>query len=255
MVSQHKTHTPIEEAPPHIVSHHAPLQRLLLGTEEQDRSVGETPTLYHALRQKKRQKTQMVKEIRDVEGTLQTSPTAIVRTFKDFFETKYNTIITGNDSIQRIAWGIGKKVPPEANTALEPPISMEEVHAAIKQGNKGTAPGYDGISHDFFQLSWEVIKDDLLIIMNQMYMDGIILETQTHGITVCLPKTQKPTSPEDYRPLTLGNADLKLLSRIIANRLRPWLNDLLHPSQYCGVHGNNIIGTLTTLWQTIAYAE
>jgi exonuclease III len=234
--------------------HHAPLQRLLLGTEEQDRSVGETPTLYHALRQKKRKKTQMVKEIRDVEGTLQTSPTAIVRTFKDFFETKYNTIITDNDSIQRIARGIGKKVPPEANTAFESPISMEELHAAIKQGKKGKAPGYDGISHDFFQLSWEVIKNDLLIIMKQMYMDGIILETQTHGTIVCVTKIHKPTSPENYRPLTLVNAD-KLLSRIIANRLRPWLNDLLHPSQYCGVHGNNIIGALATLRETIAHAE
>jgi hypothetical protein len=49
---------------------HAPLQRLLLNTDEQDRSVGETPALYHVLRQQKRQETRMVKEIRDVEGNL-----------------------------------------------------------------------------------------------------------------------------------------------------------------------------------------
>jgi hypothetical protein len=146
-------------------------------------------------------------------------------------------------------------VSPEANAALEILTSMEELQAAVKQGKKVKAPGYAGISHDFFQLSWEAIKDDLLIIMNQMYMDGTILESQKHGIIVCVPKTHKPTSPEDYRPLTLMNADLKLLSRIIANRLRPWLNDLLHPSQYCGVHSNNILGALVAIWETIAHAE
>jgi hypothetical protein len=46
--------------------HHAPLQHLLLDTDEQDRSVSVTPTLYHVLRQQKRQETRMVKEIRDV---------------------------------------------------------------------------------------------------------------------------------------------------------------------------------------------
>jgi hypothetical protein len=74
----------------------------------------------------------MVKEIRDVEGNLQTSPPAIVCTFKDFLTTKYNTIIIDNDSIRCIARDIGQKVPPEANAAFEIPISMEDLQAAVK---------------------------------------------------------------------------------------------------------------------------
>jgi hypothetical protein len=88
-----------------------------------------------------------------------------------------------------------------------------------------------------------------------MYMDGSILESQKHGIIVCVPKTRKPTSTENYRPLTLTNSDFNLLSRIIANRLRPWFNDLLHRSQYCGVHGNNILGEFAAVWETIAHAK
>jgi hypothetical protein len=233
--------------------HHAPLH-LLLDTDEQDRSVGEIPTLYHALRQQKRQETRMVKAIRDVVGNLRTSPPAIMRTFKDFMTKKYNTIII-DDSILCIARDIEEKVPPEATPAFETPISMEELQAAVKQGKKRKAPGYDGINHDFFQLSWEAIKDCLLTIMNQMYMKGTILESQKHDIIVCIPKTNKPTNPEDYRPLPLMKTDFKFLSIIIANRLRPWLNDLLHPSQYCGVHGNNILGALAPLLKTIAHSE
>lgn len=32
--------------------YHAPLQRLFIDTDEQDREVGDTPSLYHVLRQK-----------------------------------------------------------------------------------------------------------------------------------------------------------------------------------------------------------
>jgi hypothetical protein len=99
-----------------------------------------------------------------------------------------------------------------------------------------------------------MIKDDLHTIMNQMFLDEAILPSQKHGIIVCLPKSNRPTHPDDYRPLTLMNTGLKLLSRILANRLRPWLNDL-HPSQYCGVQVNNILGAVAAIRETVAQAE
>lgn len=46
-----------------------------------------------------------------------------------------------------------------------------------------------------------------------------------------------PLSPEVYRPLTLLNADYKLLTRNIENRLRPWMEDILHHIQY--LHGED----------------
>jgi len=65
-----------------------------------------------------------------------------------------------------------------------------------------------------------------LEIMNQMFMDEKLMDSQKHGIIVCLKKIPRPTRPEDHRPLTLLNADFKLLARIIANRIRPWINNL-----------------------------
>jgi len=141
--------------------------------------------------------------------------------------------------------------PPATDT----PITMEELHVAVKQGRKLKALGYDGICHDFFQLAWETTKHDLLDVMNQMFIEGSILDSQKHGIIVCLPKRHRLVHPKEYRPLTLMSADYKLLSRIIANRLRPWINDLLHPSQHFGVHDNNILGALSAIRETIAKTE
>ena len=129
--------------------------------------------------------------------------------------------------------------------APDTPINIEELHIALKQRKKLRAPGYVGISHDFFQLTWETTKHYLLTAMNQMFMDGTILDTQKHGVIVCLPKTHRPFRPNEYWPLTLLTADYKMLSRITVNHLRPWRNDLLQPSQQCVMQDNNILGEIS----------
>ena len=72
---------------------------------------------------------------------------------------------------------------------------------------------------------------------------------------MCIPKQASPKTPEDYRPLTLLNTDYKILARLIAARVRPFLSELLHPSQHCGIPTNTIFDAVTTVRDAIAYAE
>ena len=65
----------------------------------------------------------------------------------------------------------------------------------------------------------------------------------------------RPNTPEDYRPITLLNTNYKILSILIAARLRPILAELLHPSHYCGVSRNTIFDAVITIQNAIAYAE
>jgi hypothetical protein len=60
-------------------------------------------------------------------------------------------------------------------------------------------------------------SDDLLTIVNNMFIDGVITPSQTHGVIVYVPKTQGPIKIGDYRPLTLMNSDIELLTLILAN--------------------------------------
>jgi hypothetical protein len=59
-----------------------------------------------------------------------------------------------------------------------------------------------------------------------MYGESQLTEQQKFGIIVCLPKRQNAQNLDDYRPLTILNADFKLLTRITANRLKPWMPNL-----------------------------
>jgi hypothetical protein len=60
-------------------------------------------------------------------------------------ESKYDDIQVDPGNVHSMLRGIRRTIPAEANAALGTPITLEELHAAVKQGNKLKAPGYDGI--------------------------------------------------------------------------------------------------------------
>jgi hypothetical protein len=72
---------------------------------------------------------------------------------------------------------------------------------------------------------------------------------------VYVPKIKRSNTADDFILLTLLNTDQKLLSRIIANRQRAWLDDTLHPSQHCVVRGKNILDAVAAIRKTVPEVE
>ena len=138
---------------------------------------------------------------------------------------------------------------------LEQPISPEEVSNAMRKGGRNKAPGTDGIDLKFYKVNWETIRDDISDTMKQMFMERNVTTQQNHGVIVCLPKSNRPITPADYRSITLLNTDYKLLARVIAHHLPPMMAELLQTSQFCGVPGNTIFEAVAKVRVAIAQAE
>ena len=147
------------------------------------------------------------------------------------------------------------QLPPEANVEIQATISMEEMEMAVRQGKSAKAPGHFGFSHDFLKHIRKTIGHDLLQIVKDMYVGEAILDSQKHGVIVCVPKKRQPERPGEYRALTLLNAEFKLLSRKLASTLKKCTKVLLHSSQHCGIFDNNIYGALAAIRETTAHVE
>jgi hypothetical protein len=72
----------------------------------------------------------------------------------------------------------GLKISSAAKTILEEPITMDVLLYAIQKGKTKKAPRHDGICLEFFKRTWELTKQDMLTMMNNMYKDGIITDTR-----------------------------------------------------------------------------
>jgi uncharacterized protein YbbK (DUF523 family) len=181
-----------------IVNLHAlKKKRLLLDAGEQDITMDMESTIYHLLKRWKRQISRMVTRILDTEDTVQTSATGILQTFAKYMRNKFDTHAANENKIRDILVLMKTRLSPEANVELEAPITMEEMEMAVRQEKNAKAPRHDGISHDFLKQKWKTIRHDLLQILNEIYVDKAILNSQKHSIIVCVP--EKKTTREARR--------------------------------------------------------
>lgn len=132
----------------------------------------------------------------------------------------------------------GPALPTTYGALLEEPIATGEIHKALRKGARNKAPGSDSTGLEFYETNWTTLKEDLCDILNQMFMGRAVTTQQKHGVILCLQKPSYAQTPADYRPITLLNADYKLLAPIIAYCLRPVTENHLRTSQFCGVSGN-----------------
>ena len=66
-------------------------------------------------------------------------------------------------------------------------------------------------------------------MFNYWFAQGVILGNVTKGVITLLKKGDKHVweGLDDYRPITLLNTELKILARVLANRLQVVISDLI----------------------------
>jgi hypothetical protein len=61
---------------------------------------------------------------------------------------------------------------------------------------------------------------------------------------VLVSKIDNPTRVGDYRPVSLLNSSVKLLTKILANRLQKVITQLIHKNQYGFIRSRSIYDCL-----------
>ena len=105
---------------------------------------------------------------------------------------------------------------------------------AISDGKNGKAPGPDDIPNDLFKLLATGTLEALVSMFNDILMDPEhkIPASWKQSNVVLIPKGPIPSSPLDYRPISLISHSAKLMEVIIHNRLKDLkVNSLIHENQ------------------------
>ena len=115
---------------------------------------------------------------------------------------------------------------------LDMPFTEQELFGTIKSLPSEKAPGPDGFIGIFYKECWGVIKDDLFQAAMGFYNHKTSkMHLFNEANIVLLPKTQEPTTMADYRPISLINSITKIITKLLATRLAPHMNQLVSQAQ------------------------
>lgn len=130
--------------------------------------------------------------------------------------------------------------------SLQQPFTMIEIQAAVHQLANNKASGPDGLPNEFLKTYWNELKPEVYAIMQKFFSHQLDLRPYNEATIVMVPKTEIPVSTSDFRPISVLNLIPKLISKILSNRLRPVLSDLISINQTAFIQGRQILENFVT---------
>jgi mannosylglycoprotein endo-beta-mannosidase len=121
---------------------------------------------------------------------------------------------------------------------LEALFTEEEVWRVIQELPPDRAPGPDGFIGCFYQKAWGVIKGDVMAALLKLGVgDGRGFAKLNRSLITLIPKRADALEVGDFRPICLVHSFGKLFSKILANRLRNRLGELVSMNQSAFIRG------------------
>jgi hypothetical protein len=112
------------------------------------------------------------------------------------------------------------------------------------------ALGSYGFLAEFYQVFWDLIKNDLMALFREFHRGNLPLYNLNFGTIILLPKCAEAMTIQQYRPICLLNVSLKIFTKVITNRLAV-AQRVIQPTQSAFLPGRKIMEGVIILHEIV----
>ena len=219
------------------------------------------PTKYFYLQEEVRQHKGIITEIHkmdengDIKEVIEDQK-EIMLELQKHHQKLYASQKTYENSRKLLMETVNVKLTEEQKKELEKPITKEELKFAIQSMEANKAPGPDGIPVEFYDTFLPFIDDMILEIMNRIYVQQEDQPySQKRGYIKLVYKKGIKYLIINWRGITLLCADYKIMTKVMALRLKKVLPWIIIEDQTCAVPERSIYENLFIIRDIIAYSN
>ncbi|CAL1408646.1 unnamed protein product [Linum trigynum] len=136
--------------------------------------------------------------------------------------------------------GFPTMVTGEMNEDLTATISDEEIRKAVFSLGARKAPGPDGFSGKFYRKYWDTVGETLCREIKDFFETASMPEGWNDTHIVMVPKVDHPENIGQFRPISCCNFRYKIISKIMATRLKKWTPSIVSELQTAFTSGRLI---------------
>ncbi|GLU23278.1 hypothetical protein SLE2022_393000 [Rubroshorea leprosula] len=123
---------------------------------------------------------------------------------------------------------------------VERAVSAEEVKQAVWECGGDKSPGLDGFNFHLIRACWIVIEKDVVEFVQEFSRNRKLVRGLNSSFIVLIPKKSNPVDLKDYRPISLINSLYKIISKVLANKIKKVLPKVISGTQSTFLGGRQI---------------
>ena len=186
--------------------------------------------VYKEFMQHRKQST--ITELSDEYGLPRDSPQELLQITHEFYQDLYasqpvNEQIQADfllDTLNPLSAEESEKI------ALSP--TGEEIAKVVGGLKNGKSPGPDGLSSEFYKKFWPIISSTFTSFVIHTFDSHNIPSNMKLGIITLIHKKNNTDDIKNYRPISLLNTDLKIISKLLNERIKSTLQNIITPTQF-----------------------
>ncbi|KAL0411507.1 UNVERIFIED_CONTAM: putative mitochondrial protein [Sesamum latifolium] len=211
---------------------------------------GDRNTSFFHAKASHRYQTNSIRRLQRSDGSWTESLEGVRQCIVEYFGKVFTSTRPLSDDIQHGTEHLPVVVDNAMADDLQRPFTEIEVTKALFSMSPLKSPGPDGMPPLFFQKFWHVVKVDVTRCVLAFLNNRILPVGFNSTNIVLILKCKQPQSLSQYRPISLCNVVYKIASKAIANRLKPWLDHIISPSQSAFVLGRLITDNVLLAFET-----
>lgn len=159
--------------------------------------------------------------------------------------------IQRREAHEHILGNIPALITVEQNQLFLKSIDMNELERTIKQMVVDKALGPDGFTKKNLHACWDMIKDEVLEIMEDSWRTCNILKDFNSTFLSLIPKESGVDELGKFKPISLCNVIYKIIINIILNRLKALLPMFISQEKAGFVEGIQILDGILLVHEMI----
>lgn len=169
----------------------------------------------------------------------------------NFYSKVYSSVRIEEESKKHFLSFVKKRLDESDVEICDRSICNEEIVKAVKEMANNKSPG-SGLTVEFYKMFLPYLRDVLFKLFKEIETKETLSHTIKMGvITLIYKKKGDKKLLKIWRPISLLNVDYKIIARVMANRLKLVLPNIVSESQTCCITVRDIADKLVRVRYTI----
>jgi len=134
-------------------------------------------------------------------------------------------------------------------------VTKDEVEQAVGQCGSTKSLGPDGFNFNFIKKNWDTIGDEFIKSVLSFFELGFIPRRCNVSFVALIPKRENPMSLHDFRPISLVGCVYKVITKILANRIKNVLPSIIDIHQSAFIGGRGLLDNVLVATEVVNFMK